>query len=374
MLRFVRSPFGRYVLLGGGVLCLILLLRVLFNADRISFRTLEERLSDAPCEVLRELGNHGGVSESLNEADSLYANYLYNAARLQCEGSVEVGDSVVLSWATRCDSLKLSLLYSRYLKLAGDMYRQKGKLQHAMQCYDSVYARQSEAIAGLQRSLERERVVYGSLMILLVSCLLGCCKVYVQNRNTILRERKKWAFFQHKYNCSKVKEEVGQEIVRMLTEQLETITGNAAHSENSGQLPEGANVVQSELESKKKRVNASLALIRHSEYTARFYEASRDGRISLNRKDWEYFEELVGNEFPFLLDTLYQTPKITVTERRIVLLTLLGIGTLEMSNLLNLKMSSISTAKKTLYCKLTGKNGSAKDLFGEIINIICYSL
>lgn len=49
---------------------------------------------------------------------------------------------------------------------------------------------------------------------------------------------------------------------------------------------------------------------------------------------------------------------------------LLDVGTLEMASIVRLGTSSISNAKKSLYEKLTGLKGSAKDLSQEIINVI----
>lgn len=68
------------------------------------------------------------------------------------------------------------------------------------------------------------------------------------------------------------------------------------------------------------------------------------------------------------------TPAINDTERKVVLLVLLDMGTLEMSSVTGLKTSTISSAKRTAYEKLSGMAGSAKDLSKEIINIIAISL
>lgn len=93
------------------------------------------------------------------------------------------------------------------------------------------------------------------------------------------------------------------------------------------------------------------------------------------KDDWAKYSELISNEFPLLMEKLSLISNLTSTERKVCLLMLLdNIGTLEMSTILKLKSSSISSAKKDLYEKLTGLKGSAKNLSQEIINIIAFPL
>jgi DNA-binding NarL/FixJ family response regulator len=70
------------------------------------------------------------------------------------------------------------------------------------------------------------------------------------------------------------------------------------------------------------------------------------------------------------MSILIQNAKVTQTERRVCLLVLLGWGTLEISNVLGLKQSSVSSAKKELYRKITGADGSARVLKDEIVKRI----
>lgn len=353
----------RYVLLGITCLMILLVGKICFSVDP-SLPLLEKEMQNDPCTVYHKLCKYWDVTELKNEADVLYRQYLRHSAKSRCEGSL-ISDSLVRVLIHRCDSLGETAISARYRKLMGESLMQRQVYPEAIIYYEQAYSMLQAELAKIKQKEEKEFMFYWGGLIILSFCLVGCLWSHFLHRTQFSRVQKQKTLWQRKYESRQSDMEASLNTIMELTQQLEKKT------QECNKLKDNQS---DEQEAKKNRVSASLVLLRHSEYTVKFYKAAVDARVKLNKEDWECLIELIRNEFPFLLDKLYQTPKVTDTERRICLLMLLGLGTLEISNLLGLKTSSISSAKKSLFEKLTGTQGSAKELSQEIMNIIYYSL
>lgn len=230
------------------------------------------------------------------------------------------------------------------------------------------------------RKLQRQLSVAGSLVLLLliIVCVLGFnfgkssrYKQRMEDKNSRLQ-----AFLRRKYEISKQYIDDNEKIISELTQQLNDTSIMMRQKELDYMELQKQSLELKNEESKltNVRISTSLALIRQSECAMRFCGATTDRRILLTKVDWRKLSELVLQEFPLLMKKIDMTPAINDTERKVVLLVLLDMGTLEMSSVTGLKTSTISSAKKTAYEKLSGMAGSARDLSKEIINIIAISL
>lgn len=230
------------------------------------------------------------------------------------------------------------------------------------------------------RKLQKQLSIVGSLVLLLLITVgvlvFNISKSSRYKQRTEDKNHRLQAFLRRKYEISRQYVDDNEKMISKLTQQL----NNASKMMRQKEL-DYMELQKQSLELKNEgsklanvRISTSLALIRQSECAMRFCKAATDKRISLSKADWHKLSELVLQEFPLLMQKIDMNPAINDTERKVVLLALLDMGTLELSSVTGLKTSTISSAKRTAYEKLSGMAGSTKDLSKEIINIIATSL
>lgn len=121
----------------------------------------------------------------------------------------------------------------------------------------------------------------------------------------------------------------------------------------------------------KQQISLAISAIASSDIIERMKCAATDRRMRISEKDWNMLTEHFSHQLPQLIVLLQTSGSITSNERRICMLTLMDIGTLEIGAILNLQSSSVSSAKKSLLTKLTNESSaSAKDLKTKIISLL----
>lgn len=215
-------------------------------------------------------------------------------------------------------------------------------LKNSVEMYEELCTYQ-DGNAFADVAYNKERILYWLALVVCMVLVVGFWHLLVRKKAELARCYRMQAFVQRKY-----------ESVRHRYENPEMQDKN--------------------LQIRQEQMLASLTSIRHSACAERFGKAATDGRVRLSKEDWTVLSELVAKEFPILMCRLEQIPHLTSTERKVALLMLLDMGTLEMSTVIGLQKSGISNAKKSLYEKLTGQKGGAKDLSKEIFNILRLSL
>lgn len=264
--------------------------------------------------------------------------------------------------------------------MAFDMYGQKGDCQLELQSMVADYKQKIVALRKTNREMQKQLSISNSLILLLLIIVtilsFNFSKSFSHRKREEDKNSKLKAFLRRKYEISRQYIDDNEKTIAELTRQLNDVSKMVKQKELDYIKLQKQSLELKNEENKlaNVRISTSLALIRQSECAMRFSKAITDGRVSLSKLDWQKLSEIVLQEFPLLMQKIDMNPAINDTEKKVVLLVLLDMGTLEMSTIIGLKNSTISSAKKTAYEKLSGMEGSAKDLSREIINIIAITL
>ncbi len=89
----------------------------------------------------------------------------------------------------------------------------------------------------------------------------------------------------------------------------------------------------------------------------------------LNKSEWNEIERYMENKHAVMLKKLREIDKITEKDYQICLLTMLGISTSFIGILIGTSSHTVSMAKKRIIDKLTGKEGSGKELLTYLQNL-----
>lgn len=356
----------------GLTLFLIVLLLSDNSRNCLHLKTQESRLSSEPAAVYKELCAYPKAHELSDGYEEAYYHLLLYRAIAENDWTLLPPDSVIVQRGIACKQRAELSLYAGYLNLLGDIHWKRGKGEAAISFYQQSIAAGRASCRSMEKAQNRKRVFY-LLAVTAVGIFAAIFGGLSYRKNMELaRKARARLFLQKKYENSRQYVESNLKTIASLTEQLESLSHETAMKEiHYLQMQrENLGIRNKEQEIKKSRISTSLLLIRKSDCAGKFYKAAVDGRILLTKKNWDELAQLATHEFPVLMNRLEQISHITPTERKVCLLMLLDVGTLEMASIVRLGTSSVSNAKKSLYEKLTGLKGSAKDLSQEIINII----
>lgn len=373
--RLYVFPLARYMLLGITLFLIILMIKG--GAEDYSYlNTLEARLPNDPVRVYEELCVYQDKYKfKSNNEQSYFWLLLYKSKKgnnLQLPP-----DSTLINLANRCGERGDMLLYIDCIRLLGDISLERNEIESALGYYNDALLSERALYLTVEKKRSIEHL-FGLFAIIISSAFFVCYLVISRKYQTELeRKRRMQLFVQKKYESSKQYIDDNLKVIDLLTERLNS-TSNLLKQQDAELMQLQRNnleIKNKEQEIKRNRISTSLSLIEKSEQAAKFYKASSNSKVVITKDDWAKYSELISNEFPLLMEKLNLISNLTSTERKVCLLMLLDdIGTLEMSTILKLKSSSISSAKKDLYEKLTGLKGSAKNLSQEIINIITFPL
>ena len=280
-------------------------------------------------------------------------NYFYNEPEHFCVDSlaelIESVDKADLSL-----NVKLHELLSEYYYRKGMYEDASHELRHALDGCDAKVTQREHEMSLLSN------VFVFCFLLLLIALLyyIGECR----------KSKKLASVFEHRLNVMlEQKAYMDEEFSKYCSKMEEANVGGdkqSTYDTNQSSFVEYAH----------KYVNndfaVAIALVCSSAVYEKLIKVSRDCKMSMMQEDWVEFEKEFTNNIPSLMSILIQNAKVTQTERRVCLLVLLGWGTLEISNVLGLKQSSVSSAKKELYRKITGADGSARLLKDEIVKRI----
>lgn len=90
---------------------------------------------------------------------------------------------------------------------------------------------------------------------------------------------------------------------------------------------------------------------------------------NIKAEEWSLIDSTINECIPAFKLSLFSSYKLSKLEYQICMLVKFGLSVKEMATILNKSDSAISLARKRLYKKLTGKDGSAKDL-DDFVNAI----
>ena len=106
----------------------------------------------------------------------------------------------------------------------------------------------------------------------------------------------------------------------------------------------------------------SGALLLSDSVCKEFLEMSRQKDFQPDKEQWRELERVFDEKLPHIMSTLRSCPQVSLMEMRVCMMIRLGISTSAIARLTGNSRPNVSMIKKRIYTKLTGLDGSAKEL------------
>lgn len=289
-------------------------------------------------------------------------------ARLLTQQGEEVSIDSTKYWVNEAKQTGDSLLYAKSLEALATFHAARGEHSQALSAQQRAYDVVLKADAA---SALRERHVIVTIAVLLVIAVALCMTYLHLFKQEKTRGKHKDLRLSLANKQLQLSAQNTEQFLFAIEELRKKVKENNEASSEATMTRISESMTNELISFKKQQITLSLISLTASEIAERLGNSVTDRRIRISEKDWIALTELFSQQLPQLITLLQTNGAVTVNERRICMLTLLDMGTLETGAILNLQSSSVSSAKKSLLQKLTGDAAaSAKDLKTKIISIL----
>lgn len=355
--------FLRYALFCALLLALVTLVKnYTSNTD---YALIEKEVTEGDSLALRDLED---FRQAHGEDRKALLFYHIMRTRLLTQEGEEVSLDSPKAWVAEAKQTGDSLLYAKALETLSACYAQRDELQQALAAQQRAYGIMCKE--NVATALQMRHSI--ALFAVILCCVAAFCLTFL-----------------HLYLRCRTEKRHAERRLTLAREQLSTATHNADHflhslqhmkqaveaehtSTASDALADINRKMTNEMRAfQMQQISLAITEIASSDIVERMKHSVTDRRINISEKDWSALTEEFAQRLPQLITLLQVNGAVTTNERRICLLTLLDIGTLEMASLLSLLSSSVSSAKKSLLTKLTNNDSaSAKELKTKIISLL----
>lgn len=304
-----------------------------------------------------------------HEGDS-HAMLFYHImrARLLTKEGTGVSMDSVEAWVAQSKQTGDSLLYAKSLETLAACHAIRGGLPQALSAQQRAgeITRHAEA-----DSASRHHHILAAMAVIL--CIVSAlCMTFLHFH---LRGKTEKRHAERRLALAKEQQKLSEQNANQFLaaiQELRRIVAEERAASSQVTLSEIGERMSNEMCSfQKQQVSLALAALSSSDIAERFRKSATDRRIKISEKDWNALTELFSQHLPQLITILQTNGMVSASERRVCMLTLLDLGTLETASILNLQRSSVSSAKRSLLVKLTGNaSSSAKELNTAIISLI----
>lgn len=356
------------ILMALSVYAVIILLFEISHQD--DFDLIEKEIVNGDTTAKQDVWVYGHKSDDERTQKLLYPFLRYQLLLYQNKATISLKDSL--------ENLYLMVKEKPDETIESEILGTLALAHYQLQNADSAYIFQHKAYEIQRKDAGRMNQRFKELrnclllgIILLFSIIITLLQLLQKQRHIIHTNALRLQYMKERLTMSEENMNKSLCSIRELKKSLETQSHRKnQQSEDAIHLKEICSEIEKIEDSyREQQVAIALSSIKNTDVGQKFARVMSDGRLSIRYKDWVKLEEAFTENLPALIYSLTAHKAVTITEKRICMLMLLDIGTLETANLLNLQTSSISSAKKALYEKLSNKKGSAKELKGEIIRI-----
>lgn len=279
-----------------------------------------------------------------------------------CAGETISLDSAEM-WSAQAQASGDSLLYAKSLNLLAECHAAQGNLAQAK----SIHQRADKVTEQtyIAKAAHNRKIIAVIALALCVVAALGMTFLHFYRRETTAHRYAKRRLAQAKEQLAMTAQH-SDSLLASIQQMRSTMTPpDASPADNDEKIDKEVCAFRTQ------QIVLTLTSLLYSDITERFRKSATDRRVHITSKDWSALTEQFSQQLPQLIALLQSNQTVTLSERRVCLLTLLDMGTLETASILGLQNSSVSSAKKTLIEKLTGDgSASAKDLKTKIISLI----